>query len=230
MGRCDTSPPLVPGRIRATSRPHGKAVPAPVRRYARARLCGCALGRVRVHTCESVQAQGTPPPAGAHSGGAACTYRRDGAASRSGGDRLFLRPRAALSRGAAGDTPPDGRNARKSQKNGQCGQMAAHAARRTSRTSANRASSLPPSRRSCAQGGACTSGGRKKTRNYLALSRFMPIFAVHKSAAARGGSPPLDSRDAPPLAFIPPSRRRAERGAVLKAHKMFFIRNIVFVV
>ncbi len=58
--------------------------------------------------------------------------------------------------------------------------------------------------------------GRKKTRNYLALSGFMPIFAVHKSAAARGGSPPLDSRNSPPLAFIPPNRRRAERGAVLK--------------
>lgn len=53
-----------------------------------------------------------------------------------------------------GAVPPDGRNARKSQKNGQCGQMAAHVARRTSRTSANRASSLPPSRRSCAQGRA----------------------------------------------------------------------------
>lgn len=126
-----------------------------------------------------------------------------------------------------GTVPQEGRNARKSQKNGQCGQMAAHAARRTSRTGANGACRPRPTRDTCAR---ARHAPRKKTRNYLALSRFMPIFAVHKSAAAGGGSPPLDSRNAPPLAFIPPSRRRAERGAVLKAYNMFFIRNIVFVV
>lgn len=227
MCRCDTPAPFVPGRQVATSRPPDKAVPAPVRRPVRARLCGCALGRVRLYTCASGQAQGTPPPRGVHFGGAACTLRRDGVASRSDGDRLFPRPRAALSRGARGAVPQEGRNARKSQKNGQCGQMAAHAARRTSRTGANGACRPRPTRDTCAR---ARHAPLKKTRNYLALSRFMSIFAVHKSAAARGGSPPLDSRNAPPLAFMPPSRRRAERGAVLKAYNMFFIRNIVFVV
>ena len=109
--RCAAVPPpapFVPGRQGATSRPPDKAVPAPVRRPVRARLCGCALGRVRVHPCASGQAQGTPPPTGVHSGGAACTLRRDGVASRSDGDRLFLRPCAALSHGAAGDSAARG--------------------------------------------------------------------------------------------------------------------------
>lgn len=136
----------------------------------------------RVHTCASEQAQGTPPPRGVHSGGAACTYRRDGVASRSDRDRLFLRPCAALSRGAAGDMPAEWRNARKSQKNGQCGQTAAHAVRRTICAGANCASPLSPSRPPvCARARAHSQDGRKKTRNYLALSGFMPIFAVHKS-------------------------------------------------
>lgn len=106
--RCDTPAPFVPGRRRATSRPPGKAVPAPVRRHARARLCGYALGRMRVHTCASGQARGTPPPRGVHSGGAACTYRRGGVTSRRDGDRLFLRPRAAFSPIAAGDSAAGG--------------------------------------------------------------------------------------------------------------------------
>ncbi len=164
--RCDTPAPFVPGRRRATSRPPGKAVPAPVRRHARARLCGYALGRMRVHTCAIGQARGTPPPRGVHSGGAACTYRRGGVTSRRDGDRLFLRPRAAFSPIAAGDMPPEGRNARKSQKNGQCGQTAAHAARRTTLAGAECASPLPPHAR-CVQ--ACVSAPAKRAQKNAQL-------------------------------------------------------------
>lgn len=215
--RCDTPAPFVPGRRRATSRPPGKAVPAPVRRHARARLCGYALGRMRVHTCASGQARGTPPPRGVHSGGAACTYRRGGVTSRRDGDRLFLRPRAAFSPIAAGDSAAGGAKrpqiAKKRAMRANGGARgAAHGTRgRRVRVHAPATRAMRTSVRE-----RTSQAGAKKTRNYLALNGFMPIFAVHKSAAARGGSPPLDSRNSPPLAFIPPSRRRAERGAVLK--------------
>ena len=82
----------------------------------------------------------------------------------------------------------------------------------------------------CAQGRERTRKTGAKRRAIIWHLAALCLSLLYINQAARGGSPPLDSRTAPSLAFIPPSRRRAERGAVLKAHKSFFIRNIVFVV
>lgn len=149
--------------------------PAPV--SAGAPLCACAYALARASKRKARRRPGVYTPAArhVHTGATGLLPVATGIGFFSARVRRYRAARR-------GTVPAEGRNARKSQKNGQCGQTAAHAVRRTLCAGADCASPLPPSRPPVrARARAHSQDGRKKTRNYLALSGFIPIFAVHKS-------------------------------------------------